>query len=1119
MVKNKKNNASAGSSATEKTVGSVQRGLVPGLVLGVAILLVAIVLVGLGLSGRSIALPEFAVSRVEARANKALGGQAAMTVGSAELVVSQDFLPQIRWRNVTLRSPAGRELAQITALRTTLDAGALLKGQLQPRRFALDGARVALRRGRDGALEIAPGATGFSGKSFRPVDILDTVRRAFDLPVLSGITSIKVTRLDVLWDDARSGQVWTIRDSALTLVQDDQKITVDVSFDLSGQTGLEMPRDAQLRLAKEGGGLPLARATFALTADKISGATRVNAQVAQVSARDLAGHLPALAWLAAIDAPISGSISTGISAQGSFEPLEADLDLAAGALRPTQDTRPIAFDSAHLGLSFDPASSELTLRDLRIDSPALRTKAVGKAYLSGPDGGVPDTLVGQVQLREFEADPEGLFATAVTFNEGWLDLKLELAPFRLTLGQLVLVDRGHKISAQGEVAAEAEGWAVALDVAIDAIETKRLLTLWPLSAVPKTRLWLQENVATGELFDVKAALRLRPGAEPRLALGYQFRGAEVKFLKTLPPIVDGSGYATIEDYDYTLVVDKGQVRAPRGGSLDVAGTVIKVPDIRVIPANAEITLKSESSVTAALAILDEPPFRFLSKAGQPVDLAEGRADIVAKLRLKLIKDLKPGDVSYVVKGKLRDVWTDQIVKGRVLRADELDVTADPAKLEISGSATLDDVPLTAGWSQALGPEAKGKSQVTGVIEISPKTLETFAISLPDGAITGQAKGAFTLDLARDRQPSFRLESDLVGAAMRIPEVSWTKAKGQSGKLEVTGQFGTPARIDRFSLEAAGLKAPGKIVLSEAGAFARAEFTGASLDGWFDGDITLTGRGAGRAVAVDVTAGRVDLRRARFGPPGGAGDDTAPLEVALDQLRVSDSIRLTGFRGSFSSNGGMRGDFSGNVNGGAAITGRMEPSTSGRSAFRLRSNDAGAAMAAAGIYESGRGGVLSLDLRPVGAEGTYDGTLGITGIRVVNAPELAGLLNAISVVGLINQLQGTGIVFSDVAGKFRLTPDAVEIREGSAVGAALGVSAAGVYGLGNGQLDFQGVISPIYVLNGVGQIFSRQRDGLFGFNYRLTGTKEATKVSVNPLSILTPGMFRNLFRKAPPTIEP
>jgi hypothetical protein len=60
---------------------------------------------------------------------------------------------------------------------------------------------------------------------------------------------------------------------------------------------------------------------------------------------------------------------------------------------------------------------------------------------------------------------------------------------------------------------------------------------------------------------------------------------------------------------------------------------------------------------------------------------------------------------------------------------------------------------------------------------------------------------------------------------------------------------------------------------------------------------------------------------------------------------------------------------------------------------------------------------------------------------------------------------------------------------------------------------QGVISPIYLLNGVGQIFSRRGGGLFGFNYRADRHRLMRRnVSVNPLSVLTPGMFREIFRQ-------
>jgi hypothetical protein len=65
------------------------------------------------------------------------------------------------------------------------------------------------------------------------------------------------------------------------------------------------------------------------------------------------------------------------------------------------------------------------------------------------------------------------------------------------------------------------------------------------------------------------------------------------------------------------------------------------------------------------------------------------------------------------------------------------------------------------------------------------------------------------------------------------------------------------------------------------------------------------------------------------------------------------------------------------------------------------------------------------------------------------------------------------------------------------------------------MDFRGVISPVYFLNGIGSIFSRRGEGLFGFNYRMAGPADNPRVGVNPLSILTPGRFREIFRSGPP----
>ena len=160
--------------------------------------------------------------------------------------------------------------------------------------------------------------------------------------------------------------------------------------------------------------------------------------------------------------------------------------------------------------------------------------------------------------------------------------------------------------------------------------------------------------------------------------------------------------------------------------------------------------------------------------------------------------------------------------------------------------------------------------------------------------------------------------------------------------------------------------------------------------------------------------------------------------------------------------------------------------------------------------------MSLTLLPVGSA-SFDGTLEVRNTRVQDAPAIAALLNALSIVGLLEQAGGSGIHFQEVDAAFRITPSTMTLTRASAVGPSMGLSMDGTYDVANSRLDMQGVISPIYLLNGIGSIFSRRGEGLIGFNYRLRGPVADPQVTVNPLSAFTPGLFREIFRAPPPDL--
>ena len=263
-------------------------------------------------------------------------------------------------------------------------------------------------------------------------------------------------------------------------------------------------------------------------------------------------------------------------------------------------------------------------------------------------------------------------------------------------------------------------------------------------------------------------------------------------------------------------------------------------------------------------------------------------------------------------------------------------------------------------------------------------------------------------------------------------------------------------------------------------------------------------------------GTLDLRRATFSGSGGSGDDNR-LAVNLDQVQITDTIALTGFQGDFGLQRGVEGPFTGAINGQTPVTGTIVPEGN-RSAVRVSSDDAGGILRDAGLLRQAYGGRFDMVLSPVGDPGNFDGSIEVTNTSVRNAPAIAALLNAISIVGLLTELSGQGILFTEVFARFRLSPSRVTIYESRATGPSMGLTMDGLYDVPSRRLDMQGVISPVYLLNQIGGVLAPRRgEGLFGFNYTLTGPAQSPQVVVNPLSGLTPGVFREIFRTQPPPV--
>lgn len=1065
------------------------------------VLCAALAAAGWAMVARSVSAPLWVRDTVEDRLAVALPGFQVL-FGDVQLRLDPDGATRIILLDVDVQTSAGAPVAVLSDIEIGLALHDLIRRNVVLRDLSVSGAFVTLTRNRAGQLGLALGdAFAMDGAAPDVPTLVAQVDALLMDERLSRLQSVEANALTLRFEDARARRGWTVDGGRLLLERENDLLRLSGDFALLG--GGATATRLQLNASSQIGETDVA---FGVSLD-------------DMPSQDIATQGPALAWLGALRAPISGALRANLRADGTLGQLNATLQIDEGVLQPTPDTPPVPFNAARSYFTYDPDRSQISFSELSVDSDLVRAVAEGRATLTDLRDGIPSQMLGQVRFSRLEAAPDTLFDGPLSLDRAEADFRLRLDPFEVDLGRVWIDDPQVPLRMTGRLGTEDDAWTFALDGSFGALTPEALLHIWPERMAQRTRKWVVENIQDGVLTGGQFALRSQDGPRPIVYLNAAFEQARLRYARTLPVVQDGRGTLTLNANRFAVRVTEGRITPPQGGAIDIAGSTFVIPDTRQRPADGQITLAGEGRIEAVLSFLDSPRIEIMQKARRPVDLLDGRVRFDGTLNLPLRRGLRLPDMALTLRGRATQVASDQIVPNRALTARALDVSVTNEQLRVSGQAELSGVPFEGSWTLPIpepGTPSTG-STVDGTVILSEAAARTFGVALPDGTISGAGPARLKVDLRRGAPPEFELTSRLGGIGLSLPPVGWSLPRGTEGTLEVAGVLDRPARIDRLVLEGPGLEARGDVRLNDNGTLAAIELDRVRVGGWLDAPVTLTGRGAGVPPAVRINGGSVDLRNAPFGRGrgGGAGGAPVPLTLALDSLQVSNSIRLTGFRGDLQSGGGLTGSFTASVNGAAPISGEAL-AQGGGTAFRIRSDDAGKVIREAGILKTVAGGDMTLALAPVpGQPGSYDGALDVANTRLREAPGIASLLDAISIVGLLDQLEGPGILFSEVEARFRLTPDRLYLTRSSATGPSMGISMDGTYDLGSATLDLQGVLSPIFFLNGIGSIFTRKGEGLIGFNFNLTGPASQPNVSVNPLSALTPGMFREIFRRPAP----
>ena len=969
----------------------------------------------------------------------------------------------VQLRDVELAGAGGVAAVTVAAAEVALSPGELLLGRVVPREVQLDGVRLRLLR-HDGTvgLDLGPGSDAAAPGAVADGPVPDL---AGAMAELSRPARLDGSGARAVWHGAAQLRSVQVRHAAVSLADPRLGATLDVTdaaLDLQRRPGGGVAGSGTAALALGG-----AASTLTLHADLAEEGTRIAASLTPVALSALAAALPTLAPPMQVDAAMELSATATLSP--TLQPRSLVIHAAAGGGRARLPEAALAFES----LALDAAGEW--------DAAAW---------------GVPDR-VALSRLQLVVASPAGGGNT--------------------TLG------------ATGQATRQAGRLRADLALTVDRLAFADLPKLWPAAWGGHARPWIAENITAGTARDGRVTLGLEAAPDlsgvKLVAAGGALQGDDVTihWLRPVPPIEHARALLTIPGPDAIEIA----VPSARQGAGQLSNGLVRITGLAAKDQFLSVNADVAASVPDLLTLLRHPRLHLLDRHPLPVRNPAGSLAGKLSVNLPLEEHLEFSQVAIHAQGQLSGLRLGGLVAGRDLdRGDiAIDVTADA--LKASGRGTVAGIPAALSVDMDFRPGPPSQVTQRATASGSATAPQLAAAGLDAGGVIGTGAAGFNAayQTQRDGGGEVRVQADLRDAALAF--AGWAKPVGQAAsagaRLLLKGD--RLQGISDIQAQGPGLQLRG-----------RAEMVG-DRPALLVLDPVLLGATQARGEARFPDAPGQPIRAKLFGtvldlsgvlasrpgqPKGASNNDSTPwiVDAAFDRVLLAEGRSLAGANAHAESDGRRLRALQAQSAGPERLQASIKPQGNGRE-VSVRAADGGALLRALGVLTTVDGGQLAVDARfddsaPVSV---LSGTADLRQFSVRDAPAIGKLLQALTIYGIGEAMSGPGLAFSRLNAPFRWDGDVLELTDAQAFSASLGLTARGRVDATRKTLDLQGTVVPAYALNSalgriplLGRLFSaEQGGGLFAVNYAIRGPLADPAVSVNPLSALTPGFLRGLFR--------
>ena len=545
------------------------------------------------------------------------------------------------------------------------------------------------------------------------------------------------------------------------------------------------------------------------------------------------------------------------------------------------------------------------------------------------------------------------------------------------------------------------------------------------------------------------------------------------------------------------------------------------------PLMAEMKISISGAADAVTELANFRPIYALKDLGYKPEDFKGQVKADLQARFGIILDQKPPAPTYAARIQLSNVDLGRPVEGRKVADITGTLDIDPQSARLDAKGNFDGVPAAITLTEPVG-----KTSTVERVRVIKTTLSNQQREQLAPGLSSILDGPMQVEMSRIDDTRQAVKVDLGKTEISLPWVGWSKGAGIPAKsaFELSSDGGQ-TNIRNFNMDGDGFGAAGSLVLGKDGlqsaSLSRVQLS--PVDNY-----ALAVKLSKGVYDISVSGSKADVRpliarlRNSQQNSGSADNDTsggATVRAKLDQISGFNDEAFKNVNALFAIRGGKisEAEFSGVTGSGQAIVSQLLKG-GGRDTISVTSGDAGAVARFGDIYNNMRGGLLNLKLNaPDGND--WSGSVDIRKFALANEKRLQSLVA--TPVGEDGRSLNTAVKRDiDVSSeKFQrgfarvvYRDGTMQIENGVVRGEQVGATFQGMLRDADGNMDMTGTFMPAYGLNRlfaelpiIGILLGNGSDrGLLGITFKMTGKFESPRLAINPLSLIAPGIFRQIF---------